>query len=144
MLGETIQSLRKKQGLTQEQLAERIDVSRQAVSKWETGAAVPDLDKLQALSAVFNVTLDELVGNAQAEGAAKDAPQEGGKAGLILCATGITAMVVVGLIGLFSPSAAARMDASSVITINGTGIALTICAGVAAMGLVLHARRKRR
>ncbi len=60
-LGETIQSLRKSHGLSQDALAERLEVSRQAVSKWERDEAVPELDKLIALSQVFEVTLDELV-----------------------------------------------------------------------------------
>lgn len=60
-LGENIQQLRKRHGLSQDALAERLDVSRQAVSKWERDEAVPELDKLVALSQAFEVTLDELV-----------------------------------------------------------------------------------
>ena len=51
---------RKSSGLSQEELAERIGVSRQAVSKWERGEASPDTDNLIALSEVYGVTLDEL------------------------------------------------------------------------------------
>jgi len=47
--------------LTQEQLAEKLDVSRQSVSKWECGQAVPELDKIVALSAIFNVTTDYML-----------------------------------------------------------------------------------
>ncbi|MDE6107633.1 MAG: helix-turn-helix domain-containing protein, partial [Oscillospiraceae bacterium] len=54
---------RKKQGLSQEELANIIGVSRQAVQKWESGAARPDLDNLMALAQYFGVSLDELVGN---------------------------------------------------------------------------------
>ena len=50
MLSEKIYSLRRKNGLSQEQLAEKIGVSRQAVSKWEGGLSTPELDKLRALS----------------------------------------------------------------------------------------------
>ena len=52
---------RKSSGLSQEELAERIGVSRQAVSKWERGEASPDTDNLIALSEVYGVTLDELI-----------------------------------------------------------------------------------
>ena len=52
---------RKNAGLSQDQLADRIGVSRQAVSKWERGEASPDTDNLIALSEVYNVTLDELI-----------------------------------------------------------------------------------
>lgn len=53
--------LRKRAGLTQEELADRVQVSRQSVSKWETGEALPETDKLILLSDVFGVTLDEIV-----------------------------------------------------------------------------------
>ena len=54
-------TLRKGKDLTQEQLAERLDVSRQSVSKWESGQAVPELDKIIALSNIFDVTTDYLL-----------------------------------------------------------------------------------
>ena len=60
-LGTNISRLRAEQHLSQGDLAEALDVSRQSVSKWETDASVPDLDKLVKLSQVFGVTLDELV-----------------------------------------------------------------------------------
>lgn len=63
MLPEKIKGLRKQARLSQEQLAERLHVSRQAITKWETGAGVPDVENLQALSALFRVSLDELLGN---------------------------------------------------------------------------------
>lgn len=58
---EKLLTLRKAKDLTQEQLAEKLDVSRQSVSKWESGQAIPELDKIVALSAVFDVTTDYLL-----------------------------------------------------------------------------------
>ena len=58
---EKILELRKAHGLTQEQLAEKLDVSRQSVSKWESGQAMPETDKLIALSDSFHVTIDYLL-----------------------------------------------------------------------------------
>lgn len=58
---EKLMTLRKAHNLTQEQLAERLEVSRQSVSKWEGGQAVPELDKIVQLSAVFDVTTDYLL-----------------------------------------------------------------------------------
>lgn len=55
-------SLRKQAGLSQEQLGEAVGVSRQAVSKWESGSTTPELEKLLALSNFFEITLDQLVG----------------------------------------------------------------------------------
>lgn len=60
-LGEKLQFLRKSRGLSQEQLAEVLEVSRQAVSKWECGDSAPDLDKLRAICTYFGVTTDYLI-----------------------------------------------------------------------------------
>ena len=60
-LGEKLQLLRKSRGLSQEQLAAELDVSRQAVSKWECGDSTPDLDKLRAICTFFGVTADYLI-----------------------------------------------------------------------------------
>ena len=62
-LGATIQRKRSERGLSQEQLAERVGVSRQAVSKWEVGDAIPDTDKLIPLARALGITVDELLGN---------------------------------------------------------------------------------
>lgn len=60
-LSEKILSLRTALGLSQEELAEKLEVSRQSVSKWETGQSVPDLDKLIRLSDLFGISVDQLV-----------------------------------------------------------------------------------
>lgn len=60
-LGETIRTLRSGKNMSQSDLAQSLDVSRQSVSKWETDSAVPDLDKLVHMSELFGVTLDALV-----------------------------------------------------------------------------------
>lgn len=57
-LHEKIYELRKKNGLSQEALAESLGVSRQSVSKWETGEATPEVSKLLSLSKLFGVTTD--------------------------------------------------------------------------------------
>lgn len=63
-----IQRLRRDKGLSQEQLAEALDVSRQAVSRWESGDSVPEVDKLMGLSELFGVSLDELVNESSPAG----------------------------------------------------------------------------
>lgn len=60
-LSEKIITLRNKYQMSQGDLAEKLNVSRQSVSKWETGVSTPDLDKLIAMSNLFQVTMDELV-----------------------------------------------------------------------------------
>lgn len=72
MLPENLSALRRKSGLSQEQLAEKIGVSRQAISKWETGLSTPDLEKLVSLGECFGVTVDELIGTKRAAGPAED------------------------------------------------------------------------
>ena len=61
MLSENLQELRKRFHFSQEEVAERIGVSRQAVAKWESGETVPDLYNTIALATLYNVTLDDLV-----------------------------------------------------------------------------------
>ena len=75
-LGERIAYYRGVLGLSQGELAEKLGVSRQAVSKWETDAGLPDLDRLIALSGLYNITLDELVKGA----APSPAPADGAQA----------------------------------------------------------------
>ena len=60
-LGENIVRLRTQKNWSQGDLADALDISRQSVSKWETDASIPELDKLLKLSELFDVTLDELV-----------------------------------------------------------------------------------
>ena len=61
-LGQNIARLRTQKNLSQGDLADALEVSRQSVSKWETDASIPELDKLLRLAELFGVTLDELVG----------------------------------------------------------------------------------
>lgn len=67
-LGENIVRLRTQRNWSQGDLADALDISRQSVSKWETDASVPELEKLLKLSELFGVTLDALVRG-------EDAPQ---------------------------------------------------------------------
>ena len=60
-ISENLQILRKKASLSQEELAEKLEVSRQAVSKWETGEAIPDMEKIIILSSIFNCSIDTLI-----------------------------------------------------------------------------------
>ena len=62
-IGKKIMNLRKKSGLSQEELAEKVSVARQTISKWELGETSPDLKQAKELSKIFNVSLDELTDN---------------------------------------------------------------------------------
>lgn len=63
MLGENIYKLRKLKGLSQEILAEKVNVSRQTISNWELGETSPNPEQLKVLSNIFDVSVDELIGN---------------------------------------------------------------------------------
>ena len=62
--GAKLKEIRKNEGLSQEQLADKIGVSRQAITKWETGRALPDMENMIILAEIFKTTLDELVSQA--------------------------------------------------------------------------------
>ncbi len=76
-LPEKIFDLRKRQGLSQEALAEKLHVSRQTVSRWETGSALPDAGNIVQLSRLFGITADELLDDGWDGGGAP--PQTGGR-----------------------------------------------------------------
>ena len=61
ILADKITELRKKNGWSQEELAEKLNVSRQSVSKWEGAQSIPDLDKILQMSKIFGVTTDYLL-----------------------------------------------------------------------------------
>lgn len=149
MLSEKIYKLRKSIGLSQEQLAEQLNVSRQAISKWESGVAVPESEKLIAISNYFNVSVDYLLKDEEekkvemiADKIVEDRPKM--IVGLIVCIAGIVAMVVWGLFSIFSPEASNRISTSSMITIDGNGIFLVVCVVtiVAGASLLLGRRKK--
>lgn len=148
MLSEKIYELRRKAGLSQDALAERIGVSRQAVSKWETGAATPELDKLRALCACFGVTLDELTGEAPPAAVKYESPpgqdkeRRGGVLGIILCITGSVCLVLYGVLMLLRPSAAERISESSAVTLSGSGLLLLVFLLLIAAGAALIFRKK--
>jgi len=69
--GEKIREARKQAGLTQEQLAEKLSVSRPAVAKWETDKGIPDVENLKALAALLGVSVDYLLDDGDSESTAQ-------------------------------------------------------------------------
>lgn len=151
MLSEKIYRFRRERGLSQEQLAEKIGVSRQAISKWESGASTPELEKLLALSACFGVTLDALVNDEPTASEAKSpqikentgfSREREMKAGIILCLAGAICLVLAGVVMLLRPGAAEQLNAASAVTLNGSGIFFLLCVLSMVIGLVLLLRKK--
>ena len=62
-LGKKIAELRKKNNLSQEELAEKVGVARHTISKWEIGDTTPDINQVKIISKIFNISIDELVDN---------------------------------------------------------------------------------
>ena len=153
-LPEKLYTLRKKSGLSQEQLAEALNVSRQAISKWEGGSAMPESDKLLALSNYFGVSLDYLLKDGAPNAAPAEAQDEhrtmrllslilcfGGVAALLAmlnsCAGGAAALIVYGVLSILVPSVPAQISGSSMIRIDGSGIFLLLCVSAIAAGAAL-------
>ena len=97
---EKLVRLRKEKGLSQLQLAEEINVSRQAISRWEVGLAVPSREKLRALSELYNVLSDKTAEDMQkvskTEDEAKEKPSNHLRVGLIACVV-VILLIVVGV-----------------------------------------------
>ncbi len=142
-VSEKLYMLRKKSGLSQEQLAERLGVSRQAISKWEQGSAVPESDKLVAISDYFGVSLDYLLKDGEAdvpadgEKSAQTASKTGWALGLIACIGGAVCLIVWGILSILVPAASDKIGASSMIAIDGNGIFLIASVAAILLGAML-------
>lgn len=79
MLKDNLIMLRKLNGYSQEQIAEKIEISRQAYAKWESGATIPDIDRAALLAQVYGVSLDSLMKTETAEGVGVIPPAPRGK-----------------------------------------------------------------
>lgn len=146
-LSEKLYTLRRKSGLSQEQLAEQLQVSRQAISKWETGRAIPESDKLLAISRCFGVSLDYLLkDDAPCEGsAAQESPAASWQSvsrvsrlpGAVVCIGGVLVLLLWGLLVIFHPTASSRFSESSTIRLDGSGILLLCTTAIVTGGLLL-------
>lgn len=170
ILSEKLYTLRKQSALSQEQLAELLDVSRQAVSKWETGQSVPDTDKLIALSDYYHISLDDLLKGdalpqsnavqpeAAPEPTAPEAPpaeQEqpeppkqadriavliGRVLGLFFCIGGMAALIIHAVLFFFYPAQYQQSGGSSMIMLDGNAVFMLIGAAAIILGAVLFVR----
>lgn len=145
MLAERIYTLRRRAGLSQDQLAERLGVSRQAVSRWENGSATPGLEKLQGMCRCFGVTMDQLTGAGEAP---PPPPHRGAvprrsRLGAALCAGGGVGVLCLGAAMLLRPASLEAVDASSAVTLNGSGILLLLLLLTMGAGAILVLRDRR-
>lgn len=170
-LGEKLYALRKKHGLSQEQLAESLKVSRQSISKWEGNVTFPEPDRLVAISEYFHVSLDYLmkaditdehagmndevpeqvqgsdeqrVERQTSENTEKPDKHDPLAVGLTFCVAGVIGLVLLGLITILLPRTSEQIGASSIISLNGTALLLLLCIGVMIVGATLIVRKIRR
>ena len=149
-LSEKLYLLRKRSGLSQEQLAERLDVSRQAVSKWESGVSVPESEKLVVISSYFNVSVDYLLKD-EIDSPDTNEPTSSQKkneiaryVGLGLCILGFLCLIAWGVLMIANPGGADNVANSSMITIDGRGIILVVCILLVALGVILLLQKRDR
>lgn len=143
-LSEKLYNLRRKQGLSQEGLAEKLDCSRQVISKWENGTTTPDAEMLQKYSDLFGVSIDYLVKDDIDEPSSihpteKDSENKKllGILGLVISLIGCVSLIVFGAITVFNSETADNIATSSVIVIDGTFIAMLISVLFLALGIVI-------
>lgn len=156
-LGDKILELRKAKGMSQEELANELNVSRQSISKWESGLSVPDSDKLVALSNYFEVTLDYLMKDnvfeknvEKAEVALEVIPANATSSktgfprellpGIFVAVLGVILFAVWLTMQMTMEKAVEEIQASSVVTIDGNGVLLIGCVGIIIVGIILLIR----
>lgn len=147
MLSEKIYSLRKKRGLSQEQLASELHVSRQAISKWESGSSMPESEKLIALSKYFQVSIDDLIKDEDQNTLEQELSSNVQKIslmsnkkiliGIIVCVAGIVGLLLWGIAFIFSPAVSNQLSESSMIQIDGNGLLLIGCVITIVIGVII-------
>ena len=133
-----LQELRKQKGLTQEELAEKLYVSRTAISKWESGRGYPNIDSLKAIATFFSVTVDELLSPTAVLTIAEEDKKQTKKHFRDLS---FGLLDVCSILLLFLPLFAARtadtVTEASLLTLDGVKIYLLIAYFVAVIGTTL-------
>lgn len=116
---EKLQQLRKQRGITQEELAEKIFVSRTAVSKWESGRGYPNIDSLKAISKFFEISIDELLSGEELLSAAEEdsRQKERNTRGLVFGLLDFSAVLLI-FLPFFGQSGQAEVLALSLLKLS--------------------------
>ena len=116
---EKLQELRKQKGLTQEELAKALFVSRTAVSKWESGKGYPSIDSLKAISALFSVSVDQLLsGEELLTAAEEDNIQKGNQLKNLVFGLMDTSCVLLFFLPLFAQRTAEKISEVSLLSLT--------------------------
>ena len=150
---EKLYFVRKRLALSQEELAAQLDVSRQAISKWESGTAFPESEKLIAISEFFGISLDDLLKDDRIidddfkgkKDEKAHAPDRGKFFfALILTAFCAISSLAFGIWMICSPTISQELAASSVITLDGRAIVLLLSVLFLFLGVLLLLKTRRR
>lgn len=135
---EKLQELRKQKGLTQEELAERLFVSRTAVSKWESGRGYPNIDSLKAIAGFFSVTVDQLLSSEELLTAAEDSQKQtvGRLRDLWFGLTDLC-MALLLFLPLFATETDGGVQTASLLTLTGAEFYLTAAYYAVVAGAIL-------
>ena len=117
---EKLQKLRTNENLTQEELAEKLYVSRTAISKWESGRGYPSIDSLKAIAKYFHVTIDELIGGEEIVTLAEqDIKESNKKYTTLLCGILDCLMVLLLLLPVFGNGGTETVTSVSMMGMTG-------------------------
>lgn len=143
-LSEKLYNLRRKQGSSQEELAEKLNCSRQVISKWENGTTTPDAGMLQKYSELFGVSIDYLVKDDIDEPSSIHPTEKNsenkrllGVLGLVVSLMGCVSLIAFGVITVFNFETADKIAQSSVIVMDGTFIAMLISVLFVVFGVII-------
>lgn len=145
-LGEKLQQLRKQRGMTQEELAAALYVSRTAISKWESGRGLPSIDSLQAISRYFSVSIDSLLSTDEVLAiAGEDSRQQRKRFASLACGLmdcGAALLLFLPLFGQRAEGVVRTVALPALVGVNPwlkavsiALVALTVLLGVAALAL---------
>lgn len=135
-LGNNIYTLRKEKGFSQENLAEKINVTRQTISNWELGETSPNPEQLILLSKTFNKSIDELVGN-------EIEPSRSSETGDSIKNIYIGLAVIGGSIAGVWSFAANRFRRDEIILLIVVGMLVGVCLGVVCHNILRYIDRTR-
>ena len=135
---EKLQELRKRRGLTQEELAQALYVSRAAISKWESGRGWPSIDSLKAMAKFFGVTIDELLSGEELLSAAQDEnrQRERYRCDLVFGLLDVSAVMFF-FLPFFGQAAAGAVQAVTLLSITELSSWLKAVYGIAVIGMII-------
>ena len=117
-----LQKLRTSKNLTQEELAEKLFVSRTAISKWESGRGYPSIDSLKAIAEFFNITIDELIGGEEMVTLAEqDIKESGKKYTALICGILDCLAILLLLLPIFGNGGGTNESSVGLLSITGVG-----------------------